>query len=259
MCELDPWIVSPHDAMGMQRTLGRAGGAGGIDDERGILAHGLDRRECIAATLEQLPEFMISGVIFWIGDDDRLQRRQFINNGAHLVDVVAVGDHGLGFGVAKPPGQGIRPELGKQGYAKCTHAKQCYMRECRFRALAKQDTDTIAPADADGSQCIGKPVRELLQFAERKGAHAAAIVFVDESESAAVLFVDRVDAHVEVLRHAMAELGAQFLRRLRLVVADDPSRPPLKINLRRCMSPCLPQTAWPHPAYSDRERLRTQV
>jgi hypothetical protein len=85
MRELHAWDVSEENAVGMERALGLPRRAGGVDDEGGILARGINGCEIRRRPFERCPEVCV-GAIFAVNDEDVPKLREGGSDRVDLVD-----------------------------------------------------------------------------------------------------------------------------------------------------------------------------
>ena len=97
---LDRRDRAQHHAMGVQRALGLAGRARGVDQQRRILGVGVDGGEAVGGGGQQpVPVEELGAVRAGADHDDRLEMRQAIAHRQHLGQLAHVGDQRRGLGV----------------------------------------------------------------------------------------------------------------------------------------------------------------
>ena len=207
MRQLDARQVPEQDAMGMQRALRLAGGAGGVDHHRRIVGRGIDRREIGRGARQQIGKAIV----------DRHDAGKFRHLAAHAVELgepLRVGDERLGAGILQAVGQRIGAEQDGDRQRDGAELVDRDMRGGDFRHLRQHDGDAVAARDAMRAQHIGEPVGGVAQ-----GAVADRVlppVGMDMQDGEPVRLVHRpavadIDADIVARRDIPAELAIDFV------------------------------------------------
>ena len=201
--------------MRMQRALGRAGGAGGVDHQRRIVRGGVARRE-VARRARQHVGKILGAIGSFIEREHEGEVRQLVADAGEARQPLRVGDQRLGAGIFQPIGQRIDAEQHRKRQRNGAELVDRDMGGRDLRALRQQDGDAVARADAVRCEHVGKPVRGL---AQRAVAHLLDVAGVHVQDRNAPRIargkrVADVDADVVARRHAPAELAIE-----RVVVA----------------------------------------
>jgi hypothetical protein len=156
--ELDPRHMSKYDTMGVESSLGRTRGAGGVNDQSRIISLCSDRLEVRGPLLNRSPEVedVFAGLPF--DNDDNLQFGELVPDLEDLIDVGPVRNDRFGFAVPQAVFQSIRAEKGKQGDGDSSDLVDGNVRDGGFRTLGQEDPDTVSAIKTMGLQGIGEPV-----------------------------------------------------------------------------------------------------
>jgi hypothetical protein len=222
---LDRRHRAQHHAMGMQRTLGLPGGAGGIDQKGRILGVRIERREVVRRRAEQpVPVEEHGAVLAGADHDDGLEMRQALAHRQDLGQLRDVGDDRRGFGVAQPIFERLLAEQGEQRQHHGAHAVSREMTDRELGALAQEDADPIALPGAVGGERVGEPRAGGQKLAERPVVHAAVGVLDDQRQAIRLVPLAHRAADVEPRRHVPAEPPHRFV--VGDAARDHVSRPP---------------------------------
>jgi hypothetical protein len=198
-------------AVRMQRTLGLAGGAGGVDDDRRVVRRGvgrLERRRLIREFRREIAAARSKAV----DAEHMLEIGQMAADLSKLCGAVAVGDRDLCRGIGQPVLQRLRPEQGEQRHRNGAHLVGSDVRDGGLRRLRQQDRDAVTMRDPHLPIEISKPVRPVPQRAI--AVVARPVVRSHESEGDAVRLargpaVAHVDPDVVALRYPPAEFTGE--------------------------------------------------
>ena len=148
--------------MAVQRALGRARGAGGVDEQRRIVGPRIDRLEAVGCPLDHVPEVL---------RDHGRELRQV--EGGHLPAAFRVGDERLRAGMAEPVGQRFLAKEREERQRHCAELVGGEMGKPGLHALPQQHRHPVAAADARGGKRIGQPIGEPRELPERPEAGLA--------------------------------------------------------------------------------------
>ena len=209
--------MAEHHPVAMQRTLGIAGGAGGVDHQRRVVSPAVDRREVIAFSFQQAREpFGLS--IRAVGRDHQLELRQRLLDLAELGEPGGIGDQRLRSAIAQAIGQRVGAEQCRQRHGDGAELIGCHMGDWHQPPLRQQDRDPVAFADATLAQRIRKTVRLRPQLAIADGHDRPVGLDLQDRDLAGIdgrPAVAAIDADIVALRNPPAEGSAQAL-----IVAD---------------------------------------
>ena len=197
---LDRRHRAQHDAMGMQRALGLAGRARGVDQQRRILGRRVDGGEAVGGSGQQ-PVPVEEGAAMRAGadHDDRLEVRQAIAHRQHLGKLRHVGDQRRSLGIGHPVLQRLLAEQREQRQHDGAHAVAGEMAEREFGALAQEHGDAVALVDAARGKRIGEPRAGGQELAERPVAHRSIGILDDQRQRVRRMALAHGPADVEPL------------------------------------------------------------
>ena len=208
---LDRRHRAQHHAMGMQRALGLAGGARGVDQQRRILGRRVDGGEIVRGSGQQaVPVEKGAAVRAGADHDDRLEVRQAIAHRQHLGELAHVGDQRRRLGIGQPIFQRLLAEQREQRQHDGAHAVARKMAERELGALAQEHAHPVALADAARDERIGEPRARGQELAERPVAHRSVGVLDDQGQRVRRMALAHRPADVEPLRPRPAELPHRF-------------------------------------------------
>ena len=199
--------ATQHHAMGMQRALGLAGGARGVDQQGRILGRRVDCGEAVGRGTEQaVPVEEGAAVRAGADHDHRLQIGQAVPHRQQLRELAHVGDDGRGPGVGKPVFDRLLAEQREQRQHDGAHPVAGEMADRELGALTQEHRDPVALADATRDQRVGQPRTGGQQLPEGPVAHRAVRVLDDHRQRVGRMpFADGA-ADVEPLGPGPAEL-----------------------------------------------------
>ena len=203
MRQLDAGKMTEQNAMGVQRALGLAGGAGGVDHHRRIVGGGIDRREIRRGARQQIRKAVVDR-------NDAGELRHLSANAVELGEALRVGDERLGAGILQAIAQRIRAEQHRDRQRDRAELVDRDMGGGDFRRLRQHDGDAVAARNAVRAQHVGEPVRHLAQGAVADGVLAAVGAHMQDGEPAGLLrrpAVADIDADIVTRRHLPAELA----------------------------------------------------
>ncbi len=211
---LDRRDRAQQHAMGMQRALGLAGRARGVDQQGRILGQGVDRGEAVGRRAQQAVPVEEGAAVGATADrDDGLEMRQAIAHGQHLGQLAHVGDHGRGLGVGQAIFQRLLAEQREQRQHHGAHAIGRDVADRELGALAQEHADAVALADALGGQRVGEPRAGGEQLAEGPVAHRPVSSLDNECQRFARMSLADGAAHVESFGPGPAELAHRLVMR----------------------------------------------
>ena len=205
--QLDAGHVAEQHAMAVQRALGIAGGARGVDHHRRIVGAGIDRRELRRRARQRFGEIE-SALTHAV---DRQHAGKLGHLGAHLVELGEPGcisQHRPGAGILQAIGERIRTEQDGDGQRHRAELVDRDVRDGDFRRLRHEDGDAVAARDAVGGQHIGEPIGGLAQVSEADLVVPAVGPHMQNGEPARIgrrPAVADVDADIEPRRRRPAE------------------------------------------------------
>ena len=199
--------AAQHHAMSMQRALGLARRAGGVDQQRRILGRGVDRGEAVGGGGQQaIPIEEGAAVRAGADHDDGPEVWQAITHRQDLGQVGHIGDDGGGLGIGEPEFDRFLAEQREERQHDRAHAVAGEMAEREFRALAQENGHAVALRDPTRAERVGEPRAGDEQLAEGPVADAAIGIFDDHRQRVGrMAFADRA-TDVEPLRPWPAEL-----------------------------------------------------
>ena len=209
---LDRRDRAQQHAMGVQRALGLAGRARGVDQERRVLGQRVDRGEAVGGRAEQAVP-VEEGAAVGAGADrhDGLEMRQAIAHGQHLGQLAHVGDEGRGLGVGQAIFQRFLAEQREQRQHDGAHAIARDVADRELRTLAQEHADAVALADAPGGKRVGQPRARGQELAEGPVAHRAVGRLDDQGQRLAGMTLADGAAHVEAFGPGPAELAHRLV------------------------------------------------
>ncbi len=217
MRHLHPRQMPQQHPVGMQRPLGRPGGARGVADEGRVLGAGFGHLEGVTGLAQLLPEAPGAGAGPEVGAIDRehrLQPRQPVADRRDLGQVGLVGDQRLGPRIGQPVLQPLLAEQGEQRQRDGAQLVGGEMGQQRLRHLPQQHRHPVAARHPVLDQRIGEPVRVARELGEAVFAHLAIRPEIDQRQPAGLgigPFLAHVPGHVVARRHLPAVLVAQAL------------------------------------------------
>ena len=155
--------VPRQHPVAVQRALGRAGGAGGVDEQGRVVGPRIDRLEAVGGPLDHVPEVL---------RDHGRERRQ-VERG-NLPAAFRVGDERLRAGMAEPVGQRFLAEKREERQRHRAELVGGEMGKPGLDALPQQHRHPVAAPDARGGERVGQPAGEPRELPERPEAGLAA-------------------------------------------------------------------------------------
>ena len=203
---LDRRHRAQHHAMGMQRTLGLAGRARGVDQQGRVLGVRVERREAVRRRAQQrVPVEEVGAVLAGADHDDRRQVRQPLAHRQDLRQLRDVGDDRRGLGIVHAVLDRFLAEQREQRQHDRTHAVAGEMADRELGALAQEHRDPLAFGDAAGGEGVGEAGAGGEELAERPVAHAAVGILLDHRQRAGLVPLAHRAADVEPFGHVPAE------------------------------------------------------
>ena len=210
---LDAGIMPEQHAMGMQRALGRPGGARGVDHHGGIVGRRVFRHEIRRGTRQRVAH-TDGALASAVGRHD--QRRQRRNLG-ELGKTLRIGDERAGVGIVQAIADGVDAEQRRERQRDGAELVDGDMERRHLGHLRQQDGDAIPARHAVGAQHVGEAVGGVFQPAVGNVLVAAG-ANVQDGEPARIAIGPRVacgDADVVALWNVPAERAIE-----RVVVAE---------------------------------------
>ena len=208
---LDRRHRAQHHAMGMQRALGLAGRARGVDQQRRILGCRIDGGEIVRGSGQQaVPVEKGAAVRSRADHDDGLEMRQPIAHRQHLGQLGHVGDQRRRFGIGHAVLERFFAEQREQRQHDSAHAIAGEVAERELGALAQEHGDPVALPDAAGIKCIGELRACGQQLPEGPVAHRSVGMLDDQGQRVRRMAFAHRPADVEPLRPGPAELPHRF-------------------------------------------------
>ncbi len=163
--------MAQQHAVGVQRALRVAGGAGGVDHHRRIVGRRVGGLEAIARQGQQI--FIAVGVRrFALDGDPVAQVGDLVAHGIHRRQPLGRADQGDRRAVGQAVGEGVRPEQGEQRDRDRAQLVDGEMRLRRLEALRQQDADPVAGLNPQAHKRVRQAVGARTQILEADGAHA---------------------------------------------------------------------------------------
>ena len=156
MHHLDAGQMAEQRAMRVQRALRVARGAGGVDDDGGIVGRCIDGGEFFRSIFDRGPERFGAGMDRARRHVDVLQIRQPVADLCEFLPAGLVGDHGLGAGIGQAKLQRILAEQREQRHRDQAGTKRRQMRDRQFQRLRQEHRDAVAAHEPIRLQHIGK-------------------------------------------------------------------------------------------------------
>ena len=230
--EFDPRQMPKQNAMGVQRALGRAGGAGCVDQQRRIIGRRVASLEVRPPALQCRPEAQCTRR--WrvaVGDQDEPEVRQTVADGRDLVPVVGVGDQDRRATVVEAEIQRILAEQGEQRQGHQTGLVAGGVGQRRLQRLRQQDPDPFAFRLDMGGEHIGERIGPALDVVEAVPAGGAVGIDHRQCQTATTvgMAIDRVDSDIEPFGNLPAEAVACVL----VVATADQHQLPERLWRRR--------------------------
>ena len=165
--------------MPMKRPLRTARGAGGIDNDRGIVRPGIDRRKHIGRPRQRV--LKTDGPLRRAIDaEHQFQTRQPIAQRRHLCIARNVGHQHPGAAVAQPVFQRFGPEQGEQRDRDQPRLEAGDMGDRRLRRLRQQHGQPITALKPMRHQHIAEPVGQPPHLREGMTANRAVLLLDDQ-------------------------------------------------------------------------------
>ena len=154
--------MADQNAMRVQRALGLAGGAGGVDHHRRIVGGGIDRREFRRRPRQQIGK-AAGAIAFAVDRQHASEFRRLAANPVELGEALRVGEQRLGAGILQAVEQRIGPEQHRDRQRDRAELVDRDMGGGDFRRLRQHDGDAVAALNAMRAQHIGEPVGGVAQ------------------------------------------------------------------------------------------------
>ena len=201
--------------MPMKRPLRTARGAGGVDDDGGIVRPGIDRREHIGSPRQRL--LKTDGPFRRAIDaEHQFQSRQAITQRRHLFIPGRVGHQHPGAAVAQPVFQRLRPEQGEQRDRDQPRLEAGDMGNRRLRRLRQQHGQPVTALKPMRRQHIAEPVGQPPHLREGMTANGAVLLLHDQGHPAGIIGVLVADIDADVV--AVRDLPREAPGKLRIIV-----------------------------------------
>ena len=160
--EFDAGEMAEQHAVRVQRALGRAGSAGGVDHQRGVIGAGTRRRE-IAGGARQRGVKVFRAARGAVEREHEIEAERRV--AGELRQSLRVGDQRARAGILEPIGDRVDAEQHCQRQRNCAELVDGDVAHCDGRPLRQQDRDPIAAPNAAGRERVGEPVRGFTQLA----------------------------------------------------------------------------------------------
>ncbi|TAN51940.1 MAG: hypothetical protein EPN19_11665, partial [Betaproteobacteria bacterium] len=183
----EPRQVADEHAVRVQRALGRAGGAAGVDDERRILRAGVGAGEMAARPAEQRLPVVDAGLARAAGADHVPQRGKAPTDGEQLRQRRRLDDRDARCGVIHAVFECVRPEQVAERQRDRAHLEDRHVGDRGLGTLRQDEGDALAALHAECGERVGEPVRLLLDVPEGVGRGGAGLVLPVQREARAVL------------------------------------------------------------------------
>ncbi|CUJ26303.1 Uncharacterised protein [Achromobacter xylosoxidans] len=174
--------VADQRAVRQQGALGRAGGAGGIEQDGRIRRARRHRLEFTGLARQQAAP----GQHALVGEadaDDLLQVGAVVADGQQVGAGGVVDDGDAGLRIAQAALQGFGTEQGRQRQHHRAHAVDRHVRDHGLRALSQNHTDAVAAAHAHLHQAIGQLIGGLGQPRIGPDLAVAGFIFVVDGDA----------------------------------------------------------------------------
>ena len=193
--QLESGEVAEQAPVGVQRALGRSGGARGVDEQGRIVGARVGRRERIARSIDEVPE--APGLA--VARHDVLQIVEVGADGFDQIAAAGVDHERAGAAVGEPEGERVGAEQHRERQRDRAELVHRDVGDSGLDALGQDDADPVPAPDAEPVERVGKPIAEPLQLCEREGPLRPLRVLDEDGGAVADVSVPVADVDADVV------------------------------------------------------------